>query len=216
MFAEAAVLHATFLNPKWHPAVTRRMQEECCWEEFTDRSGYRFELKTVNLTSPSGATATTESSGSSLALTVPLGGTLNYSLAVENTGWSSLFSQRRAYLILTQTVRKGDMVSVAVDGEVEEWPQVRSGWEDEQSAYTAAVADVRSVRVANDEDHLYIFVSFYNVTDGEGCVKKCNPVQCDILVFTFGIFLVQAWLPSPMATSVYSLTQITRRRLVMR
>ena len=126
------------------------MQDHCCWEEFVDRSGYRFELLGVSLSSAE----------------VTVGGTVSFSLEVQNTGWSSLYTPRRGYLSLFQYLVRGDVQTMEVDGSVEEWAAVQDGFVDEYSPGTAAAADVSSVQVTNDADFVYIRVSFHNVSDG--------------------------------------------------
>jgi hypothetical protein len=150
IFAEAEALHATFLNPKWHPEVTKYMQNHCCWEEFVERSGYRFELRGAQL----------------MATEVSVGGSLSYSFDIENTGWSSLFSQRRGYVSLFQYLSRGDMQTIIVDGLLEEWVDVTDNFEDEYSPHTTAVADVSSVKLTNDAENLFILISFYNISEG--------------------------------------------------
>ena len=160
IFDEAEILHATFLNPKWHPDVTKYMTDNCCWEEFVDRSGYRFELESAEFYSKS-------TSVSPMYLNVAKGSSLNYEFTVKNTGWSSLFSKRRGYLSLFQYLSRGNTQTMAIDGDMAEWDEVETGFEDEYNPSTAAVADVRFVQITNDLEFFYIHIRFYNVSEGE-------------------------------------------------
>jgi len=92
---------------------------------------------------------------------------MSYQLDIANTGWGSLYSQRRGYLSLFQYQSRGDMQTVEVDGVwEEEWNEVATGFDDATDTSSTAVADVREVRVTNDAEYLYLLIRFYSVTEG--------------------------------------------------
>jgi hypothetical protein len=90
-----------------------------------------------------------------------------YSFTIQNTGFGRLTTARRGYLVLHQVVAEGDMHTIAVDGDTAEWSAVTDAVVDAQSDAAGAVADVHVVSVANDEDFVYIRVSFHSVTVGK-------------------------------------------------
>lgn len=143
LFHEASVLHATFLNPLWHPQVTEFIQNSGCWDDFVDNMGYRFELDNFEFPGQ-----------------ISPGSVVPVSFTIRNTGWSRVFSPRRAFLRLSQVIERNHQQSISMTGNAEEWEYVMDHFDDNRTDGTHAVADIEKVYVTNDEDFLYIRVKF--------------------------------------------------------
>jgi hypothetical protein len=77
----ASRLHYTFLSGKYHEPTIDIYKQEGCWDEISNRLGYRLEL--INATFPINVEAN-----------------LSVSIGIKNIGFSSLFNKRTAYLVL--------------------------------------------------------------------------------------------------------------------
>ncbi len=84
---ELAKFHWSWLNADYHPEVLANFIDDGCMSEIQKRLGYRFEMK-------SGTYPTTANAGSSLSFT----------FKVKNVGFATPFNERKAYLVLKNTV----------------------------------------------------------------------------------------------------------------
>ncbi|SCY11486.1 DUF4832 domain-containing protein [Flavobacterium caeni] len=84
---ELGKFHWSWLNADYHPGVLANFTEDGCMAEIQKKLGYRFELQSG--TFPTAATA-----GNNIAIT----------LKVKNVGFATPFNERKAYLVLKNTV----------------------------------------------------------------------------------------------------------------
>ncbi len=80
---ELALLHFTEINLSYHPQVVRGWRKQGCFDEISNRLGYRLSL-----------------AGTSFADGVRVGDALSLNVTLANTGFASLINPRNVYVVL--------------------------------------------------------------------------------------------------------------------
>ena len=129
--------------------------------------GYRYELisAAVSSTLPSGL----DIAGDTDCVVAP-GEELHYRFEIKNTGYSRVFTPRRAYLRLLQLLNAGDRHTMAIDGDMSDWITAdvdvpEDGANDAEADQLDAVADIESIVVTNDQDYINIKIAFFSTGD---------------------------------------------------
>ncbi|MBK8617608.1 MAG: DUF4832 domain-containing protein [Anaerolineales bacterium] len=81
---EMEMLHFSAINEAYHKGILRSWEEGGCYEEISNRMGYRLALTTADFNEQ----------------VVP-GGVLNLTVNLENTGFASIVNERGLYVVLT-------------------------------------------------------------------------------------------------------------------
>lgn len=100
---EMAKFHWSYLNLDYHPSVIDGWQTQDCYSDIQKNLGYRFVLNNAVLPQ-----------------SVSQSGTLPVTINIENVGFAAPFNERKAYIVLKNTV-SNEVFSILLESDPRDW-----------------------------------------------------------------------------------------------